>query len=177
MFWNKLSSQEKIGLSIAIGFFAVACFDRLLIHPIQTRFKKINQQIKVSEKEIGSDLRNLKRRDLVEAQYQKYLEYIQRSGSDEEEVAKILGEIESLARQSNVYVEDMKPLKPKEIDFYKEYAVEIEAEAKMQSLTNFLYQLNMSSQLLRVEKLRLNLSKGGSDTLKISMLVTKVLVL
>ena len=113
----------------------------------------------------------------MEAQYQKYLEYIQRSGSDEEEVAKILGEIESLARQSTVYLEDMKPLKPKEIDFYKEYAVEIEAEARMQSLVSFLYQLNMSSQLLRVEKLRLNLSKSGSDILKVSMLITKVLVL
>lgn len=177
MFWNKLSSQEKIGLSIAMGFFAVAFFDRLLIHPIQTRFRKINQQIKVGEKEIGSDLRNLNRRDSVEARYQKYIEYIQRSGSDEEEVAKILGEIESLARQSNVYVEDIKPLKPKEVDFYKEYAVEIEAEAKMPALTHFLYHVGMSSQLLRVEKLRLNLSKSGSDILKVSILITKVLVL
>lgn len=177
MFWNKLSFQEKIGLSIAAVFFALAFFDRLLIDPIQTRFKKIDQQIKVGEKQIGSDLRNLKRRDFVEAQYQKYLEYIERSGSDEEEVARILGEIESLARKSSVYLEDMKPLKPKEVDFYKEYTVEIEAEAGMQALVHFLHQLNMSSQLLRVEKLRLNLSKSGSDVLKISMSVTKVLIL
>ena len=92
-------------------------------------------------------------------------------------MAKILGEIEALARKSSVYLVDMKPRKPREVEFYKEYTVEIEAEGYMESLMSFIYQVNTSSQLLRIETLRLNLTKGGSNVLSASMLITKVLIL
>ena len=81
----------------------------------------------------------------------------------------------------------MKPRKPRpigspreEVEFYKEYkeyTVEIEAEGYMESLMSFIYQVNTSSQLLRIETLRLNLTKGGSNVLSASMLITKVLIL
>ncbi len=63
------------------------------------------------------------------------------------------------------------------MDFYVEYTIEIETEGQMESLVNFLHQLNASAQLLRVEKLRLNQTKAGSTVLKGSMLITKVIVL
>ncbi|MCK5082130.1 MAG: hypothetical protein KAR31_04410, partial [Candidatus Omnitrophica bacterium] len=65
----------------------------------------------------------------------------------------------------------------KEIDFYKEYAVEIDAEGDIASLIKFLHQLNTSTQLLRVEKLRLSSNKKGDKTLKASMMIIRVLVL
>ena len=71
----------------------------------------------------------------------------------------------------------MKPQTPKEVDFYKEYAVEIDAEGEISSLIAFLHQLNTSTQLLRVEKLRLSSNKKGEKTLKASMLIIRVLVL
>lgn len=177
MFWNKLSQKEKIGLSIAFVFLAVAFLDRLLISPIRTRFRALNQQIKISEKQLGSDIRNLNQKRVISEEYEKYYSYIHRSGSDEEEVAKILGEIESLARKSSVYLVDMKPRKPQETDLYKQYTVEIEAEGYMESLINFIYQLNTSSQLLRIETLRMSLTKSDTKTLTASMLITRVLAL
>jgi Tfp pilus assembly protein PilO len=102
---------------------------------------------------------------------------VERSGSDEEEVAKILGEIEALSRQSGIYLVDMKPQAPKDIDFYKEYTVEIEVEGEMIPLTTFLHQLNTSPQLLRIKKLRLTSKEEGQTGLKSSMVITKVLVI
>lgn len=177
MIWDKLSKKEKIGLSLAFAFLAVAFLDRLLISPIRTKFNALNGQIRVSEKQLGSDMRNINQKKFISEEYEQYLPYVRRSGSDEEEVAKILGEIESLARKSSVYLVDMKPRKPRDVEFYKEYTVEIEAEGYMESLMGFIYQLNTSSQLLRIETLRLNLTKGGSSVLSASMLVTKVLIL
>jgi len=63
------------------------------------------------------------------------------------------------------------------VDFYKEYSVEIEAEGEIADLTTFLHQINISPQLLRVEKLRLNAKESENKILKSSMLITKVLVL
>ncbi len=177
MIWDKLSQKEKIGLSLAFAFLAVAFLDRLLISPIRTKFNALNQQIRISEKQLGSDMRNINQKKFISEEYEQYLPYVRRSGSDEEEVAKILGEIESLARKSSVYLVDMKPRKPRDVEFYKEYTVEIEAEGYMESLMSFIYQLNTSSQLLRIETLRLNLTKGGSNVLSASMLITKVLTL
>ena len=177
MFLDKLSAKEKIGLSIAFVFLAAAFLDRMLISPIKVRFNALNQQIRIGEKQLGSDIRNLNQKESISEEYGKYFPYIQRSGSDEEEVAKILGEIESLARKSSVYLVDMKPRKPREVDFYKEYTVEIEAQGYMESLMNFIYQLNTSSLLLRVETLRITQTKSGSKTLTASMLITKALVL
>ena len=177
MFWDKLSAKEKLGLSLAFAVMAIALLDRLIIGPVRVRFQRINQAIKTSEKQLAHDLRNVHQKGQISKQFDKYVEYVQRSGSDEEEVAKILGEIESLARQSKVYLANMKPQTPKEIDFYKEYAVEIEAEGEISSLVAFLYQLNMSTQLLRVEKLRLSSNKKGDKMLKASMLIIRVLVL
>lgn len=177
MFWDKLSSKEKIGLSLAFAVMAIALLDRLVISPIRSHFQRINQEIKINEKQLAHDLRNVHQQDQIARQFDKYVEYVQRSGSDEEEVAKILGEIESLARKSKVYLANMKPQTPKEIDFYKEYAVEIDAEGDIASLIKFLHQLNTSTQLLRVEKLRLSSNKKGDKTLKASMMIIRVLVL
>lgn len=177
MIWDKLSKKEKIGLSVAFAFLALAFLDRLLISPVRTKFNALNQQIRISEKQLGGDMRNINQKKFIGEEYEQYLPYIRRSGSDEEEVAKILGEIEALARKSSVYLVDMKPRKPREVEFYKEYTVEIEAEGYMESLMSFIYQLNTSSQLLRVETLRLNLTKGDSSVLSASMLITKVLIL
>jgi Tfp pilus assembly protein PilO len=177
MFWDKLSKKEKLGLSLAFAVMGIALFDRLIISPIRGRFKRIDQAIKINEKQLAHDLRNVHQKDQIEERFEKYVEYVERSGSDEEEVAKILGEIESMARQSKVYLANMKPQTPKEIDFYKEYAVEIEAEGNLSSLVTFLHQVNTSTQLLRVEKLRLNSTKKGEKTLKASMRIMRVLVL
>jgi len=191
MFWDKLSQKERIGLSISFAFLALAFLDRLIIGPIKSKFRRVDQEILISEKQLGSDLRNINQKEFIAAEYEKYFEYIKRSGSDDEEVTKILGEIESLARKSSVYLGDMKPRKPREVNFnneyaaetkiegqmYKEYIVEIESEGQMPALVQLLHQLNTSTQILRVEKLRLSPTKNNPDILKASMLITRVLAL
>ena len=177
IFWDKLSKKEKIGMSFAIAFMVIAGMDRLIVNPIRGRFQRVNQDIKIGEKQLGHDLRNVHLKEQIEEEFEKYVQYVERSGSDAEESKKFLGEIESLAQQSNVDLVDIKPQTPKTVDFYKEYSVEIEVEGKIADLTTFLHHINMSVQLLRVEKLRLNAKGSENNILKSSMLITKVLVL
>jgi len=176
MFLNKLSKKERIGLFISIGFVSLALLDRLIISPINNKIQQINREIKISEKQLGCGLRNLNQKDIIAKEYQKYIQYVKTAASDEEETAKILGEIEELARRSAVYLVDIKPQLPQKIDFYKEYKVEVEAEAEMESMIKFLHRLNTSSQLLRAEKLRLSLKEKNSSIVKASILVTKILI-
>ncbi len=176
MFFEKLSKKEKIGLLIAFGFLAAAFLDRLIVAPIRNKIKRINREIEISEKQLSMNLRNIKQKDIIEQKYEKYVDYVKRSGSDEEEVARILGEIEVLARKSSVYLVDTKPQTPKRVDFYKQYMVEIEGEGEMRSIIKFLYELNVSPQLLRAEKVRLSIKAKKRGVIKVSMLITKVLI-
>ena len=175
-FFDKLSKREKIAVYLGAVFLLAVFLDSLVINHVNTRIKTLNMEIKTSEAQLGRYLRNLSRRDGVLKKYQKYAKYVKKGGSDEEETAKILGEIETLARGSSLTLEDIKPRVPRAIGFYKEYTVEIEVEGDMNSLVSFLFQLNNSTQLLRVERMRLYPKKKGSPVIKSSMLVTKILI-
>lgn len=177
MFLNKLSKKEKVGLGIAVAFALLASFDRVIVEPINDRIQQINREINISEKQLGRDLRNLNQKEVITEEYQKYIQYVKKVGSDEEEVAKILVDIEELARKSRVYLVNIKPQSSKEIDFYKEYTIEINIEGEMEPIMNFLYHLNSSAQLLRAEKLRFNLGAKDSSIIKVSVLITKILIL
>ena len=61
-------------------------------------------------------------------------------------------------------------------DFWITVGPEIEAEGEMESLVNFLHQLNTSSQLLRANNLRFNLKEKDSPVVKASVLITKILI-
>lgn len=175
-FFANLSKKERLGLIMATIFVSMAFLDRLVIDPVKNRLFAVNQEIKIAEKQLERNLRNINQKDLIALAYKKYIKYVKRVGSDEEEVAKILGEIEELARMSAVYLVDMKPRLPKWVDFYKEYTVEIDAEGDMESIVKFLHELYNSTQLLRAEKFRVNLKEKKSYIVKTSILITKILI-
>jgi len=175
MFLSKLSNRERIGAFLGAAFLLLVFLDSLIIKPINARVKALNTEIETGEAQLGRYLRNLSRRDAVLEEYQKYAKYVKKAGSDEEETAKILGEIETLARKSNLTLADMKPRMPRSIGFYKEYTVEIEVEGSMNSIMNFLYELNSSTQLLRAERVRLYPKKKDASAVKGAILVTKIL--
>lgn len=174
-FFHKLSKKEKIGLVAAIVVMMLVAIDRLVISPIGGRIQRVNQEIQFSEKKLSRDLRNMNNKDLVESEYKKYKNYVKKTAaSDEEDVANILGEIESLARLSGVSLVDIKPQTPKQTGFYKEYAIGVEVEGSMEQVITFLHNLNSSTQLLRALKLRIGLKDKESFAVKASFLVTKI---
>jgi len=174
-FFNKLAKKERVGLVVALIVVTLVIVDRLVINPISDKFRRVNSDIKLSEKKLSLDLRNINNKNIIESEYKRYKNYVKRSSaSDEEDVANILAEIEGLARTSSVRLVDIKPQAPKQADLYKEYAIEVEVEGDMEQITTFLYNLNNSAQLLRVVKLRLGLKDKETSLVKSSILITKI---
>jgi len=174
MFLAKLSQKEKTGLFISMILVSLVILDRLILTPINDRIQQINREIKINEKQLAMGLRNLNQKELVSSEYNKYASYLKNSGSDEETTTAILSEIENLAQKSGVSLIAMKPQQAQNIDFHKEYTIEVEAEGSMDALVRFLYELNASPQLLRAEKLRLNLKDKDSSVVKATIQITKI---
>lgn len=177
MFNVKLSAKEKMGVIAASAVVTLLVMDRLIISPIAARFRSINQNIKASEKKLVVDIRNINNKDAISAQYGKYKNYVKRTAaSDEEEIAAILAEIEGLARRSDVTLVDIKPQTPKQTDYYKEYIIDVDAEGDMEHVIMFMHNLNGSSQLLRMPKVRLTLRERESQVVKASISISRILI-
>lgn len=177
MFFSNISEKERIGLVAAAIIVSLAFLDRLILNPINKRIQQINQEIKISEKELKMGLHNLNQKEAIISEYGKCSQYFKGFGSEEETTAAMLSEIETVAKKSNMSLLGLKPEPSKDKGFYREYSVEVEAEGTMDSLVSFLYQLNSSTQLLRVGSLRFNLKSKESSLIKASILITRAVSL
>ena len=174
--FSQFSRKEKIGVALAVAFLLIAALDRLVIHPIHEMFQQLNRDIKVAEIEFGRDLRNVGQKDAIAREYQDYIQYVQKTGSDEEEIAKILGAIENLAHKSVMTLVEIKPQPVDKKSAPKIYAVEIEATGEMVSIVNFLYGLNTSAQLLRPEKVDIKMPPKDSAVCRVTIHVTRMVI-
>lgn len=176
MFFNRLSNREKIGLYF-IGLISVcAVLFYVIIEPVWKKWQDLNESINLNEQKLLKNLKILSQKDQIVELYNKYASDIKMKGSVEEETAVILSEIENIARSSNTYITDIKPQKVKDMEFYKEYFVELEAEGDIVSLTRFIYGLQSSKQILKVRQLRLNAKEDAGDKLQGYMVISKILI-
>lgn len=175
-FIEKMNVKERAGLFIAAAFIAVVLIDRVIVAPICSRLSRLDSENRTVEKQLSAHLRNIKAKEAVPEEYKKYMKGIKKTGSDEEEVAKMLSEIEELARSSNVALADMKPQPPRAMSSYREYTIDIDGEGDEEGIMKFLYKLNASGQLLRAEKIRLYLKEKNSTVVKSSVSVTKIVM-
>lgn len=173
-FIKKLSRKERMGLFIAAAVILVVFLDRLVISPITGAFSRLDRESKIATRQLSALLRSMKQKDTVSDEYKKYIQYIKKAPSDEEDIAKMLGEIEGLARMSFLSVSDMKPQQSRTMGSYRQYSVEVEAEGSEEAVVKFLHNLNNSLQLLRAEKVRISLKEKNSADIRISILVTKL---
>ncbi len=173
---SKLSKRERLFLYTVIFFVSFAFLDRLVIRPVESKFKQLNDEILIQRKLLGKNLRNLAQKEAVLREYKKFETYSKTSSSDEEEMAKFLREIERYASRCAVYIVDIKPQPVMNIDFYKKCVVEIEAEAGMEALIKFIYQIESSNKLLKVERLQLTSAKTTPSTIKANAVITKTLI-
>jgi Tfp pilus assembly protein PilO len=139
------------------------------------KLESFNGKISVEEKKLGKSMLILAQEAAITEEYKKFAQSIKQEQSDEETIASLLSSIEKMAKSVSVFILDMKPAVVEKAEFYKKYAVKIEAEAKISNLTDFMYQLENSSSLLRVSEFRLTPQKKET-ILKINMTVTEVLI-
>ena len=177
MFLSRLTKREKYITYISITIVACVFFDRIVFAPVMNKLESLNAEILIQEKKLQK-LRNiLLQEDLITGEYKKYAQHIKQEGSDEEAIAILLSNIEKMAKNSSVSIIDMKPAPVEKLEFYKRYTIGVEVEAKIDNLSDFIYQLEKTPQLLRVAEFRLSPKKKETAVLRIHMVVTEILII
>jgi len=139
------------------------------------RLEDLNGKISLEEKKLEKSMLILAQDSAINDEYKKFAQSIKQEQSDEEALANLLSSIEKMAKSVSVVIQDIKPNVVEKSESYKKYSVKIEAETKINSLADFIYQLENSPQLLRVSDFRLTPQKK-EGALKVNMTVTEVLI-
>lgn len=171
---------QKPWIFIAAVVFLVLMGFGVVMGPVRGRFQALDESIVVQEKKAARNLRILSpaSKDAAVSEYQAFGNAIPRRGSAAEETASMLAEIEKHVTELGLVMTATKQREPKLEKDFEEYQVEIEVEANMKQLVSFLYRIESSSQLLRVNRVALE-AKGSGDrgAFRGSLLVSKVVTL
>jgi hypothetical protein len=175
IFLGRLSKKEKIIFYIATTLVILVILDRAIISPVFSKVKSLNQEIQDKQIEIKKNLKVLSQKDRILAESSKYSSFLSDSGlSDDEQITLVLKELESLASKSSVYLVDMKPAGVKESGSSKRIMINLNCEAQMEQLVDFMYNMENSSSLISIEKYQLAPKSKDSSVAKCSMSVYKV---
>jgi len=176
MFFSRISKREKYILYASIVVVLFVLIDRAVLSPVTRVLGSLDKQISAQEGEMEKSVRILNSEDSIVAEYRKTAQNLKKTSSNEEEISVLSSEIEELARKTSVLIKNIKPLSLEESDLYVKYKIDVEAESEMPYLMDFMYQLEKSPQLIKVDKITLSPQKKNSPVLKASFVVSKSLI-
>lgn len=171
-----LSKREKLILYSCIGIIVLSILYAFILEPFVSMWSELNREIESARLKLRKSTEIVKRRLEIAERYKNLSGYIKaQRGSDEEEIAQLLSEIEKLANTSNIRITDIKPKAARISGYHKIYVVEVESEGNISTFTKFIYEIQNSPQLLKVKKLSLNMKGITDNLLKADIVITKIL--
>jgi Tfp pilus assembly protein PilO len=173
---SNLGKRERYIAYITVLIIGAFVFDRLVLSSLLGKLDSLNTNIITKEKELTNALHLLAQKKLINSKYGEYTENIKQTLSNEKETAQLLSKIEKIAKDTNVSLTRMQPSQVKEEKFYKEYIIQVEVEAVISNLVDFLYKLEKTSQLIRIGEFRLVPKQKNSSVLKMDMLIKSIMV-
>lgn len=175
-FLSRLSRREKIISYSAVIFVSMAVLDRAIFRPILSKMESLNRAIKEREAAINKDLHILAQKDRIEKESKLYASFSLKPLSQEEEIASLLKDIESLASQSSVYLFYINPGEIREEGILKKYTVELGCEAQLEQIVDFIYNIEVSNKLLRIVRYNIRSKEEGSSIARCRMNISKIVL-
>ena len=166
---------------LAGGVVGVAMLGLIIVvGPIRGSMRELNATVVEQERILAHHLGVLAPRSVsaVTNEYGRFGSTIRMKGSSDEENSRMLSEVDRLAGENKIGLSATKPSVTRKDSDTESYSVEIEVETSLSQLIGFIYAVESSPQLLRVERLILN-SKGEKavDVLHGNLLISKVVTL
>ena len=173
---SRFSNREKMILYGAAFFISIALLDRVVVGPIVDKMDSLNREIHEREVSIKRNLRILAYKDRISSEYAKYTGYLEDFESEEEEITSFLKEVETIANESAIYLIDMKPRGLQSVGSSMQYLVSLTCEAEMESIIEFMYNIENSEKLLTIEKYDISPKEKGSSSTQRTITISKSVV-
>lgn len=173
---SRFSKREKIVFFTSIVFASLALLDRVIISPILKKMELHNQEIKTTEYVMIKNAKIMQQRERIEAEEKKYAVYAAKAGTDEEEIATLLREIERLASRTSVYLIDLKPAGINEEALVKKFLVNVSCEGEMEELISFMHHIENSHIIMQIGAFNIAPKSANSKVNRCDLLVYKIVI-
>ncbi|MCM8791981.1 MAG: type 4a pilus biogenesis protein PilO [Candidatus Omnitrophica bacterium] len=173
-FISHLSKRERRIFYFTVGVLFILFVDRLVIGPIILRIDTLNKEIFEKQNAINRSLQILAQREKIKQQINKMSIFLENLRSSSDEMTSLLKEVERLANKSAVYLVDMKPGGLKEAGFFKKYVINLNCEAQMPQLVEFMYNIESSHRLMTIEKYEITPKSKETGVASCTMTITKI---
>ena len=175
-FLSRLSKRERFILYGTVCIVLLLVLDRLVIYPIFSKMDELNKEIKKKEVDIRKNLRILAHKDSILEERKRYASFLTSSKSEEEEMTSLLKEIEGLANNSSIDLVDMKPAGLQKEGSSERYVINLNCEADMENIVDFMYSIENSEKLLSIEKYKISPKSKDSEIAKCSITIFKIVM-
>lgn len=173
MILSKFSGRERTLVVATILILLSTVSYGFIIEPLLRAYSDLKFKIATDAKKLEKSERLIHMKDAIIAEYERYSKILKPARSDEEEIASMLKVIEATARNDNVYIMNIRPQPLKEEELHKIFSLELSAEAQIERLMKFIYDLQTGTDLLRVRRLTIRAGAAKSGQLKALMIITK----
>jgi hypothetical protein len=136
--------------------------------------RSLDREVLEKKAAIRKNMLMLSQKDRILSESAKYSTYLNRMKSEDEEVTLLLKEIEGIANKTAISLIDMKPSGLKSSGQYKKFMVNLNCEAQMEQLIDFMYNIENSKELLVIEKYQITPKSKESSIAKCSMVIAKI---
>ncbi|MFH0840247.1 MAG: hypothetical protein V1883_04445 [Candidatus Omnitrophota bacterium] len=176
MFRNITKRERFLALATISAALAALVYN-FVIEPIAGQWSELDRKIRDKEVVLRKYSRILRDKDNIEKQRTEYAKYFKSQKlTPEEESAVALSRIERSAHAAKVRITNIKPLSYKSFEYYNESTFRVATESTLAELTKFIYDLQSSDQLLKVERMVLRAKENEPAVVKSILNITRISV-
>ena len=171
---SKWSRRERL-LAVAGAVVVISVLlDRTVTTPWWKHLSFLRQETQRIEHDLVTHEKLLVRRQGILAQAKRYERYVQPSPGSELQMATLLKEIETLAKQAQVSLEEIKPQPVAEAEVYENYSFEVFSECSLDQWIRLVHLIETSPSLFEIQKAKLSAKEGKTDVLSGYLLINAV---
>ncbi len=172
--FDKLKPREKKILYVVLALLVLLLGYHGVWTPMTEKIGTLDDEIFTMEMKLRKAKILIRQSAEVRAETEKYVNLDQLNAvSDEEETARLLSLIEETARKTGCSLSDVKPEAVKTDKWTKRFQVELYTESSMEQLISFVYELEHSPQILKIERVTASPKEEKSPTLRSQLTVVR----
>jgi hypothetical protein len=147
-----------------------------VIVPLVTKNEDLNKELRLIQTKLKKYQWLLSQKDDIQNKYKQFTATLKLSDANKDPQVSALAELEEIAKEANIRIVDIRPQGNFEGAAYKEIIIELRTEGALQDYLKFIYTMENSLSLLRIEKFQLT-AKANTQILEGSITVSRPSVL
>lgn len=151
---SRLSKRERTIFYITVFVVAFFLFFKFVIEGMLRLNTHLNRELHNKQVQLRR-AGQIAKKGSVQKDYETLIAALKMVKNPQEEMARLLSEIDKIAKDSGVNVLNIRPQEIEDKKFYKRLSVDLRLEGENRNIMRFVFYLESSPLLLRIDKFNL----------------------